>query len=135
MARRLPEGWPRLSVSLFYDDAPRALAWLHDAFGFEERLRVPTPNGRIVHSELTLGDAVIMVASADEGRRSPRALGGAITGGPYVFVDDVDAHCARARAAGAVIVQEPADREFGQRTYQARDLEGQHWAFGQAIGP
>jgi len=61
---------------------------------------------------------------------SPRQLGGVITGGIYVVVTDVDAHCARARAAGATIVREPVDQEYGGRDYACRDLEDHLWSFG-----
>ncbi|MDE2640756.1 MAG: VOC family protein, partial [Chloroflexota bacterium] len=58
------------------------------------------------------------------------AAAGALTSSPYVIVPDVDAHCARARAAGAEVVMEPADQDYGGRLYAARDPEGQLWNFG-----
>src|SRR3712207_1041133 len=116
-----PAGWPRISSALFYDDASKAIDWLCQAFGFEVRLKVEGEGGRIEHSELEFGEGLIMVGSAG-GRsdrpgllpcKSPRALGGANTQSLCVCVDDVDAHCARARAAGAQILDEPADQDYG----------------------
>jgi uncharacterized glyoxalase superfamily protein PhnB len=51
----------------------------------------------------------------------------------YVYVGDVDAHCARAREGGAEIVEEPSDQEYGERVYHARDIEGHDWYFGQPV--
>jgi uncharacterized glyoxalase superfamily protein PhnB len=143
---RPPEGWPRISSAVFYDDAAKAIDWLCEAFGFEVRLKVEGEGGRIEHSELTFGEGLIMVGST-EGRsdrpeplpcRSPRSLGGANTQALGVFVDDVDAHCERARAAGAKIVEAPATHDYGDdywsdRTYRVEDLEGHQWWFMQRV--
>src|SRR5579859_5206278 len=108
--KKSPEGWPRISPSLFYDDAAKAIDWLCRAFGFEVRLRVEGEGGRIEHSELVFGDGLIMVSTAGkptaEGRapspgRSPRSVGGANTMTLCLFVDDAEAHCERSRKAGA----------------------------------
>lgn len=135
-----PEGWPRISSALFYDDAAAAIDWLCRAFGFEVRLRIEGDDGSIVHSELCFGEGVIMVgtASAERGLQSPRSLGGASTQGLFGYVDDVDAHCARARAAGATIVSEPADKNYGDdwgtdRSYEVLDCEGHRWWFAQRL--
>ena len=132
----LPEGWPRISSALFYDDAAAAIDWLEQAFGFTTRLRVEDGGGGIVHSELELGGGVVMVASAREGGRSPRALGGANTQSLFVYVDDVDAHCARARAHGVQIVSPPSNRDYDaweDRIYEALDCESHRWWFGQRM--
>jgi uncharacterized glyoxalase superfamily protein PhnB len=138
--RPTPDGWPRVTASLCYDDAPAAIAFLAKAFGFEARLVVESGDGRVVHSELEFGDGLLMVSSA--GRRpfqaSPRAVDGRCTQSLMVFVDDVDAHCARARAAGAIIAQEPKTTDYGEgywsdRTCEAIDLEGHHWWFTQRM--
>ncbi|HLV21216.1 MAG TPA: VOC family protein [Polyangiaceae bacterium] len=136
--------WPWISSAVFYEDAPRAIDWLCDAFGFEVRLRIDGEEGRIEHSELTYGGGLIMVASVREQMpsrvhcKSPRALGGANTQALCVYVDDVDAHCARAKAAGAVIVAEPKTDDYGEayganRSYEAVDPEGHHWWFMRVI--
>ena len=134
----LPPGWPRISVALFYDDAAAAIEWLEKAFGFETRLRVEDGAGGIAHSELELGGGVVMVATAQERLRSPRSLDGAGTQALFVYVDDVVAHCARARAAGAPIATEPTERDYGEghwadRVYQAFDCEGHTWWFAERL--
>ncbi|MBX3184657.1 MAG: VOC family protein [Polyangiaceae bacterium] len=135
------ELWPRISSAVFYDDAGAAIDWLCKVFGFEVRLKVEGEGGRIEHSELTFGDGVIMIGSVGQGAdaarvhcKSPRSLGGANTQSLCVYVDDVDAHCQRARDAGAQILREPATDDYGDeyganRSYEALDLEGHHWWF------
>jgi uncharacterized glyoxalase superfamily protein PhnB len=118
-----------------YRDAPTAIEWLCQAFGFEKHLVVPGENGGIAHAQLTFGNGMIMLGSArdDEfGRwiRPPQEFGGAGTQSAYVIVDDVDAHCARAKAAGADIVSEVEDQSYGGRLYSCRDPEGHLWSFG-----
>jgi len=117
--------------SLTYDDAPAAIAWLCRAFGFTERLVVAGPAGSVVHSELSIGPGVIMVSSPkpDAGRLGPRSLAG-LSQALCIRVDDPDDHCARAKAAGDRIVQEPRDEDYGSRGYMARDPEGHLWYFG-----
>jgi uncharacterized glyoxalase superfamily protein PhnB len=139
-----PAGWPRISVAIFYEDALAAIDWLSRAFGFEVRLKVLGGDGRLAHSELLYGEGVIMVApagkSADPARltRSPQSIHGANTQSLMVYVDDVDAHCARARAAGARIDAEPSLHDYGEdhwadRSYGARDLELHQWWFTQRV--
>jgi uncharacterized glyoxalase superfamily protein PhnB len=138
-----PPGWPRISSALYYDDAARAIEWLCSAFGFEVRLKIEGERGRIEHSELIYGDGVIMVGQAGHPgkpvfRRSPGRADGANTQNMMVYVDDVAAHCARARAAGATIVSEPATHDYGpeywtDRGYECRDIEGHHWWFMQRL--
>ena len=142
-----PAGWPRLSSSIFYQDAAAAIDWLCRAFGFEVRLKVEGEGGRIEHSELTYGDGLIMVSQERaEGEerpwkalmRSPRSLSGMTTQSLMLFVDDVDAHCARARSVGARIVEEPATHDYGveywaDRSYGALDPEGHLWWITQRM--
>jgi uncharacterized glyoxalase superfamily protein PhnB len=141
-----PGGWPRLSSALFYEDAASAIDWLCRAFGFDVRLKVEGDGGRIEHSELVYGEALIMVAQAGASARrpgetfrtSPKSIGGANTQSLMLFVDDVDAHCSRARAAGATISAEPEEHDYGadywcDRSYGAVDLEGHRWWFTQRL--
>jgi uncharacterized glyoxalase superfamily protein PhnB len=138
-----PPGWPRISAAVYYDDAVAAIDWLVGAFGFEVRLKILGNGGHVEHSELTYGDAVVMVGQAGAPgkpahRKSPRALGGANTQAMMVYVDDVEAHCVRARAAGAKIVAEPATTDYGEdywtdRGYECEDPEGHHWWFYQRL--
>ncbi len=146
--KNTPKGWPRISSAIFYDDAPTAIDWLCRAFGFEVRLKVEGDKGVIVHSELVFGDGVIMVGSSNREAlpnqefrahcKSPKSLGGANTQSMMVYVDDADAHCARAKAAGATIFMEPAVHDYGEdywadRSYGARDPEGHYWWFTQRV--
>lgn len=141
-----PKGWPRISSALYYDDAAKAIDWLCNAFGFEVRLRIDGEGGRIEHSELVYGDGLMMIGSTEAGVSgdwrnqsvSPRAIGGKNTQSLCLFVDDADAHCAHARAAGAEIVVEPKTSDYGDeywsdRSYLARDPEGHLWWFMQRL--
>jgi uncharacterized glyoxalase superfamily protein PhnB len=126
-----PESVGDVYPSLTYDDAPAAIDWLCRAFGFRSRLVVTGPNGRIEHSELSLNGAVVMVSSpkAEMGRVSPRGLPGA-SQSLCIRIDDPDVHFRNAKAAGARIVQELRDEDYGSRGYLARDPEGHLWYFG-----
>jgi uncharacterized glyoxalase superfamily protein PhnB len=112
--------------ALKYRDAPAAADFLERAFGFAPKMRVDGPDGTVAHGEARFGNGVVMFGS---GRDEPGNPWGAEVG-LYVVVDDVDAHCARAKEAGAVIVRPPADTSYGAREYSARDLEGRLWSFG-----
>jgi uncharacterized glyoxalase superfamily protein PhnB len=141
-----PAGWPRISSAIFARDAAALIDWLCDAFGFEVRLKVEGEGGRIEHSELSFGhDGLIMVGSEKSGplRRfdtdfvSPLSAGGN-TQNLMIYVDDVDAHCERARAKGARIVAEPALHDYGDdywadRSYGCIDPEGHQWWISQRI--
>jgi uncharacterized glyoxalase superfamily protein PhnB/DNA-binding XRE family transcriptional regulator len=131
-------GWPRITPTLLYEDSKAAIAWLEQAFGFQSRVQVPGPGGQIVHAELTLDDGVVMVGhvswspSADGHVVSPKSLG-KTTASLFVFVDDLDAHYARAKGAGAMITQE-IQSAYGFRRYRARDVEGHEWCFAVKTG-
>ena len=140
-----PDGWPRLSSAIFYRDAATMIAWLCDAFGFTVRLRIDGEGGRIEHSELTYGEAVVMVGSERVGAEitlgaamlSPLTAGGN-TQSLMLHVDDVDTHCAHARVQGAKISSEPAVHDYGEaywadRSYGALDPEGHAWWFTQRL--
>ncbi len=122
--------YPALCPYLYYEDSAAALEWLARAFGFSERLRTTSADGSIQHAEMVIGDAVIMVGSPP-GYQSAARLG-QVTASVYLRVDDVDKHYQRALAAGAGILREPADQDYGERNYGATDPEGQHWWFAQA---
>ena len=109
-----------------YPDLPEAIAWLTKAFGFAEHYRYGEP---ISGAQLHLGKACIMVKSAP-GQATPRQLGYG-TQSLTVFVGDVDAHYARARSAGAEILEEPHETVYGERQYRAADIDGHHWLFSQ----
>ena len=125
--------------AVFYRDPRQALTWLQSAFGFESALYIEGKPGdvRTVHAEMTFGNGRIMVGGEwAEWVKSPRDLGGGNTQSVHVYLArGLDAHCEHARAAGAVITQEPEDQAFGDRTYRAVDLEGHMWTFAQRVTP
>ncbi len=120
-----------LYVSLTYDDALAAIKFLGKAFGFTSRLIVPGPDGKIVHSELTLGNAVVMVSSpkSEMNRVGPKSLSGTSCA-ICMRIDDADSHYANSVAAGVEIVHELQDEDYGSRGYMAKDSEGHLWYFG-----
>jgi uncharacterized glyoxalase superfamily protein PhnB len=124
------QGSPNIFPALRYRDANAAIEWLKGAFGFEEHAVYRADDGSVQHAQLRLGAGMIMLGEA----------GASATAGPpddpgvsttiYVVVPDPDAHCARARQAGAEIVREPVDQDYGGRDYTARDPDGHLWSFG-----
>ena len=104
---------------LTYPDVAAAVAWLSGAFGFTERLRIGDHR-----AQLLVGDGAVVAAS---GTSQPGGVS------MLVRVADVDAHCARARAYGARIAQEPATGPYGERQYTALDLHGHAWTFSQSV--
>jgi uncharacterized glyoxalase superfamily protein PhnB len=127
----MPDTAPNIFPALRYRDAPAAVRWLVEAFGFQELFVSRGPDGTIAHAELRLGPGIIMLGSLRDGRApdippdfhdAPHSL--------YVYVEDVDAHHERARATGAEIVYGVTEMPYGSREYGARDLEGHHWSFG-----
>jgi PhnB protein len=122
----------RITPYLLYEDGEAAMNFIRDAFGFEEVLRTHSQAGRMWHGELKLGDENVYVGEPGGDYKSPKRLG-TTTVGIHVYVDDVDAHCERARAAGAEISDGPADQEYGDRRYTAKDPEGHHWFFATHV--
>jgi uncharacterized glyoxalase superfamily protein PhnB len=131
---------------LAYEDGAAAIDWLVEAFGFEERERWADDAGTIVHAELAAGSGTIMLATPTPDYVSPRRMreiaaeARKMAEVPYVIdgvlveVDDVDAHFARAREAGATILSEPEDvPDVGVRHYRVEDPEGHRWMFSQDL--
>lgn len=117
--------------SLTYDDPRAAIDWLSRAFGFRCRVVVPGDAGRVEHSELSFGNAVLMISSpkAEFGRVGPRHSGG-LPQALSLYVADPDAHYATALQAGAKLVRQLQDEEYGARGYMVSDPEGHLWYFG-----
>jgi uncharacterized glyoxalase superfamily protein PhnB len=126
------EGFPRVFPHVYYQDVAAALDWLPGAFGIREVLRWATPDGTVMFAEMESGGAAIMLGHPGPEYRSP-GRSGQVTGYLSIFVENIDAHCKRARAFGAEITEEPADKPWGLREYAAVDLEGQRWGFVQHI--
>lgn len=129
---------PRSTIipALRYRRAPEAIEWLCRAFGFEKHLVVPGENGTIAHAQLRHGGGMVMIGSTDHqsefGRliAQPDEIGGRETQCCCLVVADTDAHYARAKAAGASMVQDIHDSDYGGRSYACRDLEGHIWWIG-----
>lgn len=130
---------------LRYRDAPAAIDWLCTAFGFERQAVHANADGTIAHAQLTFGNGMIMLGSVSTtepttgsatdsawGRliRQPDQLAGAETQSAYLIVADADAVYARAKAAGAEILLDIKDEDYGGRGFTCRDLEGHIWNFG-----
>jgi uncharacterized glyoxalase superfamily protein PhnB len=121
--------------ALRYHDAAAAIEWLCRAFGFRKHLVVPGDGGTIAHAQLVFGNGMIMLGSATDdayGRlvKPPAELGGLGSQSPYIIVDNADVHYAQAVEAGAEILIDLQDEEYGGRGYTCRDPEGHVWNFG-----
>ena len=125
-------GHPSMFPCLSYRDAPAAIEWLCAAFGFEKVVVYEGANGTVEHAELRLGNGMVMLGSPKGEAAGPNAEGGPNDWSQsiYVVLPEVDAHHARAKAAGARIVRELVDTDYGSRDYAARDPEGYLWSFG-----
>jgi uncharacterized glyoxalase superfamily protein PhnB len=121
---------------LRYRDAPAAIEWLCNTFGFEKQAVYENPDGGIAHAQLTFGNGMIMLGSADTesvwGKliHQPQDVGGVETQSAYIVVQDPDAIYARAKAAGAEIVIDIKFEDYGGRGFSCRDPEGHLWNFG-----
>ena len=120
---------PRSTVVpvLIYPDVRAAVAWLSAAFGFAERVQI----GEDHRSQLQVGDGAVIVADVRRDRLPPRP--GEVTHSVLVRVEDAHAHCERARAHGARILEEPHDWEYGERQYAAEDFAGHQWTFSETL--
>ena len=115
---------------LVYDDVAKALEFPSCAFGFTERLRAEW-GGSISHAQMDVGDGSIIIGKQGGPFRAP--AGDTVSQYAHVHVDDVAAHFARAKAAGATILKAPEDMPFGVRQYTAKDSGGHWWTFSQNI--
>ena len=129
---------PTFTVAASYRDPKAALDWLGHAFSFEVTMAIDGPDDApaMCHYEMAIeGRGRIMIGGEwAEWTRSPASIGGVNTQTTHVsLTGDVDAHCARARAAGATIAAEPEDQFYGDRTYRAVDPEGHVWTFSSPV--
>lgn len=131
-----------LVPTLSYRDRKAAMDFLERAFGFEVSLLVTDAQGEIGHAEMSFGGARIAISNewgapdliGPAVLRSPASLGGGNTGFLRVILESgLDEHCERARAAGAIITQEPGDQFYGERNYRCLDPDGHIWTFGQPV--
>jgi len=124
-----------LSSALCYRDPKAALKFLEAAFGFELVMLIEDGEGNLAHSEMRCGDSLIMIGNEwTDDHKSPASIGGKNTQTVHIHIDtDVDAHCARARAAGFEVFAAPETQFYGDRTYRCRDPEGHIWTVGQTV--
>jgi uncharacterized glyoxalase superfamily protein PhnB len=117
---------PAVYPSLRYRDARAGIEWLKDTFGFAERVVYANEDGSVAHAELSFGPSIVMLGSEKDGGYGSHVGQSWL----YVAIEDPDERYARARAAGAEIVREPADTDYGSRDFAVRDPEGNLWSFG-----
>lgn len=122
--------------SLRYEDGEKAIEWLCSVLGFKRHLVVPGENGGVAHAQLTYDGTMIMLSDHSHGgpyadaMRSPKMLDGVNSMSIYMVIEEIDAHYQRVKAAGAKIVIEIKDEDYGGRGYSCRDIEGHLWSFG-----
>jgi uncharacterized glyoxalase superfamily protein PhnB len=133
-SKKLPAGHAHVMPYLHYQDPAAAIDFLVRAFGFTLRFAHRGETGAIEHAQLGVGEHTIALGPAHQafGYAAASALP-ALHASFWCYVDDADAHCARARAAGARILRGPADQPYGVREYDALDREGQEWYFCQPL--
>jgi PhnB protein len=130
----IPDGYPRVIPSLIIDGAPAAIDFYDTVLGTSMRMRMDSPDGKVGHAELQLGDSVIMLADEfpDMGYLGPKSVGGtSVT--LSVYVDDVDAVFERALAAGATEVRAVENQFYGDRSGQFEDPFGHRWSVATHI--
>lgn len=120
---------------LRYRDAPAAIEWLCATFGFEKQLVVPNEDGSIAHAQLAYGNGMIMLGSifdTEFGRlmKQPSEIGNTVTQSSYLIVHDADLVYGRALEAGARILLDIKDEDYGGRGFTCSDPEGHIWSIG-----
>lgn len=123
---------PRIFPTFRYSDAAGMIDWLGNAFGFTVHAKYADETGDIQHAQLALGSSMIMLGTVRDDAYGKMVGEPSQNGGKsvYVAVDDADALYARAKAAGAQILEEPTDRDYGSREFICADPEGNVWSFG-----
>jgi uncharacterized glyoxalase superfamily protein PhnB len=131
----VPAKHPTLTSGVFYRDPRAAIGWLEKAFGFQTTMLIEDADGGIAHSQLSLGEGLIMVGREwDEDHKSPSSVGGKNTQTVHIQIEtDIDEHCRRAKAAGADVFAEPETQFYGDRSYRCRDPEGHIWTVAQTV--
>jgi uncharacterized glyoxalase superfamily protein PhnB len=130
----IPKGYHTITPSLFVSGAERAIDFYKKAFGAEERMRFPAPDGTIMHAELLIGDSIVMLADEmpDQGGRGPKSIGGTPVSF-FVYRENVDAAWKQAVDAGATEIMPLADQFWGDRTGCLEDPFGHRWWLAQHI--
>jgi PhnB protein len=130
----IPEGYHTLTPYLAVDDAAEAIEYYKKAFGAKERMRMETPDGKIGHAELEIGDSMVMLSDPfpHATTRPPKELGGT-SGSVFMYVEDVDAVVKQAVDTGATITMEVADQFWGDRFGSIQDPFGHSWSIATHV--
>ena len=133
-AKPIPDGYPAITPYLIIDGAARAIEFYRDIFGATERMRMPAPQGRVGHCELSIGGSLLMLADPFPEMKAFAPVPGATSAvSLYLYVTDVDAVVARAVAAGATLTHPVETRFYGDRTGGIIDPFGHHWHIGTHV--
>ena len=128
----IPEGYITVTQSLVFRDTPKAIEFYKKAFGAKERSRMPGPDGRIMHAEITIGNSNIMLNDEVMGNRSAESMGGSPVSF-YVYVENVDAAVQKAVAAGATLAMPVSEMFWGDRFGQVQDPFGYKWSIATHV--
>jgi PhnB protein len=130
----IPEGYNSVTPYLFVKGAASAIDYYKNVFGAKERMRMPGPNGRIMHAELQIGDSIVMLADENPqvGAKSPETIGGT-SSSLHVYVEDVDSTSKKAVSAGAKLVRPVKDEFYGDRIGTIIDPFGHMWSIATHI--
>jgi PhnB protein len=134
MVKPIPDSYPRVTPYLIVDDANAAIDFYISVLGAEERMRMPGPDDKVGHAELSIGDSMIMLADEfpEMGVRSPKSIGGSpVT--IHVYVEEVDATVALAVKSGATITRPVEDKFYGDRGGEFLDPYGHRWSIASHI--
>ncbi|MFN8769874.1 MAG: VOC family protein [Neisseriaceae bacterium] len=134
MVKKIREGYNTLTPYLIVEGANDAISFYKKAFNAEERMRMPTPDGKVAHAELIIGDSVFMVADEfpDMGFKGPKSFGGAPVG-LHLYVEDVDSAYNTAMGVGATSIKPPKDQFYGDRSCLILDPFGHQWSLATHI--
>ena len=132
--RKVPEGYHTVQPYLMFVNTVEAMAFYAKVFGSKEKLCMKSPEGRVHHAEITIGDSVVMMA--DENQEIEAFAAGHYGGSPVsvmVYVDDCDTTYAKAVAAGAKSLREPTDQPYGDRMAGVLDPFGYKWWIAHSL--
>src|SRR6266511_6294727 len=132
--QRVPEGYHTVTPYLVVDGAAGAIEYYERAFGAKERVRMDTPDGRIGHAELEIGDSLVMLSDPfpQASTKPPTELGGTSVS-VFMYVEDVDAVVKQAVDVGATVTMEVADQFWGDRFGSLKDPFGHSWSIATHV--
>ena len=130
----IPEGYHTITPYLAVDDASKAIEFYKRAFGAKEEVRMPTPDGKIAHAELAIGDSKVMLSDPfpQQSTKPPKEVNGT-TASVFMYVQDVDATVKKAADAGATVTMEPEDQFWGDRFGSVADPFGHTWSIATHV--